>query len=144
MYCDKEKRFTVLPDDGVLDDPSDLYLFAVTAHEYGHHLQNLTGMALAFDELGHRNKSELYEQTRRNELQAECPGGVFIGSVWKSLSRTAKDWKKPRALYDQDDDEDGARTHGKSRNVVAWLEKGFTSSSPASCNTWTAPSATVA
>ncbi|MFB4279969.1 neutral zinc metallopeptidase [Nonomuraea sp. MTCD27] len=144
MYCDAEKRFIVLLNRDVLEDPSDLWLFRLAAHEYGHHVQRITGMARAYDRYPYDGKSELNEQTRRNELQAECLAGVFMGSVWDSLDRTDEDWEYLLDIIRESGDEQSkVRDHGKGRNIAAWLVKGFRASSPAACNTWTASSAKV-
>jgi predicted metalloprotease len=143
-YCDDERRFLFLLNRDLLSEPSDLFLFDVAAHEFGHHVQNLTGIGRAFDRHPYKGKSELNEQLRRLELQAECLAGVFIGSTWKSLDRTSRDWEE---LLDIDrssgDEQSKDRTHGKGRNIAAWLDKGFRAGSPAACNTWTAPSSRV-
>ncbi|SDL36086.1 hypothetical protein SAMN05421869_12520 [Nonomuraea jiangxiensis] len=79
------------------------------------------------------------------ELQAECLGGVFMGSVWDSLDRPEEDWEDLLDLYrDGEDVQATVRTHGKSHNIAAWLDKGFRAASPQACNTWTAPSSKVA
>lgn len=143
-YCDDERRFVFLLNRDLLSEPSDLFLFDVAAHEFGHHVQNLTGISRAFDRHPYKGKSELNEQLRRLELQAECLAGVFIGSTWKSLDRTSRDWKVLLDIdRDSGDEQSKNRTHGKGRNIAAWLDKGFRSGSPAACNTWTVPSARV-
>jgi uncharacterized protein len=143
-YCYKERRFVVLLDDDLLEDPSDLFLFELVAHEYGHHLQNITGMAEAYAWYPDSGKSELNEQSRRNELQATCLGGVFIGSVWNSLDRTQDDWDYLLDILRESGDEQyKVRDHGKGANIAAWLDKGFKAVSPAACNTWTASSSKV-
>ncbi|MEV0596330.1 neutral zinc metallopeptidase [Nonomuraea cavernae] len=143
-YCGKERRFIVLLDDDTLSNPWDLVLFALAAHEYGHHVQNLTRMARAYDYYPYKGKKELNEQIRRNELQAECLGGAFVRSFWDSLDRTQADWDELLDITRESGDEwtkDG--DHGKGRNIAAWLDKGFRAGSPAACNTWTAPSSKV-
>ncbi|MDF2708109.1 MAG: hypothetical protein K0R62_3761 [Nonomuraea muscovyensis] len=144
VYCPAERRFLIILDDDTLDDPSDLFLFQLAAHEYGHHVQNITGLDRAFDRYPYRGKSELNEQYRRNELQAECLAGVFIGSVWDSLDRTRDDWEQLLDISRRSGDEwTKARDHGKGRNIAAWLDKGFRTRTPGSCNTWTVPSSRV-
>lgn len=144
-YCGAERRLLVQLKRSILDDPSDLFLFALAAHEYGHHVQNLTGIRDAFDRHAYRNKSELDQQSRRKELQAECLGGVFIGSVWDSLRGRGKDdWKILVKLARLSGDEGfRVRSHGKGRNIASWLDKGFRARSPQACNTWTASSSSV-
>jgi predicted metalloprotease len=141
-YCYEQRRFLVLLDLNLLGEPSDLFLLDVAAHEFGHHVQNLTGMYHAWDQHPYRGKSELNEQQRRLELQAECLAGVFIRSTWKSLDRTSRDWRHLLDL-DRGDERNKGRTHGKGRTIAAWLDKGFRAGSPAACNTWTAPSSRV-
>jgi uncharacterized protein len=143
-YCRKERRFVFLLDRNVLDDPSDLFLFDVAAHEYGHHLQNLTGIWRAYDLHPYKGKKELNEQSRRMELQAECLAGVFIGSVWDSLDRTEEDWETLLEIDRASGDEKSkVDDHGKGRNIAAWLDKGFRAKSPQACNTWSVPASKV-
>lgn len=143
-YCAREKRFLILLDDDLLEVTSDLFLFSLAAHEFAHHLQNVTGINHAFEQYPYKGKKELNEQFRRNELQAECLGGVFIGSVWGSLDRDGDDWEQLLDINRHSGDEQSkVRDHGKGRNIAAWLDKGFRAVSPAACNTWTAPSQKV-
>ncbi|WP_162795813.1 neutral zinc metallopeptidase [Nonomuraea lactucae] len=145
MYCDTDRRFLVLLDDEMLANPGDLFLFKVVAHEYGHHVQQVTGMARAFQRYPYKGKSELNEQIRRSELQAECLAGAFMGSVWDSLDRTKGEWEDLLDVTLVSGDEWAkARDHGKGRNIAAWLKRGFQAASPDACNTWTAPSSKVA
>ncbi|MEU8244900.1 neutral zinc metallopeptidase [Nonomuraea sp. NPDC048916] len=143
-YCGDERRFLILLDDDLLDQPWDLFLFQLVAHEYGHHVQNLTRMERAFQYYPYKGKKELKEQIRRNELQAECLGGAFVGSFWDSLDRTAEDWDELLDTTRRSGDEwTKGGDHGKGRNIAAWLDKGFRAASPAVCNTWTAPASKV-
>ncbi|WP_344475221.1 neutral zinc metallopeptidase [Nonomuraea monospora] len=143
-YCPAERRFVILLDKDLLADPSDLFLFGLAAHEYGHHLQNITGIDRAYEEHPYSGKNELNEQSRRGELQAECLAGVFIGSVWDSLDRTEEDWEYMLDVQRESGDEHTkVRDHGKGRNIAAWLNRGFEAVSPAACNTWAASSAKV-
>ncbi|MFI7424872.1 neutral zinc metallopeptidase [Nonomuraea sp. NPDC049684] len=144
-YCDAERRFLVLLDDDMLDVSTSLFLFETAVHEYGHHVQNLTGIARSYDRYPYRNKSELNEQNRRMELQAECLGGVFFGSVWDSLTeRSEEDWKiLLQMVRDSGDEQQKIRSHGKGSNRATWLDKGFRTRSPQACNTWTVSSSQV-
>nr|WP_062337420.1 neutral zinc metallopeptidase [Herbidospora sakaeratensis] len=139
-YCDSQRRFMVLLDRDALVDSSNLYLYLVIAHEFGHHIQNLTGMADAYRTHPYHSKAELYQQIRRNELQAECLAGVFFGAVWPTLGRSDADWQYLREL----DGTGHSRTHGRGKNVLGWLDRGFATRKPGACNTWTAKTAKVA
>ncbi|HEX4815071.1 MAG TPA: neutral zinc metallopeptidase [Nonomuraea sp.] len=144
-YCAPERRFVVLLDDDLLQDTSDLFLYRLAAHEFGHHVQQLAGIEDAYDRHPYRNKSEMYEQSRRLELQAECLSGVFMGSVWHSLrERADADWRiLLQIMRNSGDEHSRTRDHGKGRTIAAWLDKGFRAASPQACNTWTSSSAKV-
>ncbi|RCG30531.1 metalloprotease-like protein [Sphaerisporangium album] len=139
IYCNPTHEIVFLLDKSIMNDPEDLFLMDVIAHEYGHHVQNAAGMWKAYDRLTGRNRAEFNEQTRRHELQAECLAGAFIGSVWGSLDRTTDDW---RTLLDADrrsgDETTDVRDHGKGRNIANWLNRGFKTAGPSACNTWIA------
>ncbi|MBO3752542.1 neutral zinc metallopeptidase [Streptosporangiaceae bacterium NEAU-GS5] len=143
-YCSKSERFVVLLDKDTLQDTT-LFLYDTVAHEYGHHIQTITGIMDAYLDLDYGKKAEGLEQNRRLELQAECLAGVFISSVWDSLDRDSQDWKKMLADDRDSGDEQGkVRDHGKGRNIAAWLDRGFQSGDPESCDTWSAGAASVA
>ncbi|MEO3812184.1 neutral zinc metallopeptidase [Sphaerisporangium sp. B11E5] len=145
LYCSSSKLIIVMLDRDVLSRPSDLFLMDVIAHEYGHHIQNISGIWGEYVRLPNRGKAEYYEQTRRHELQAECLAGAFIGSVWKSLDRPDEDWRYLLDASRRSGDENyKIRDHGKGKNIANWLNRGFKAASPSACNTWIARSAMVA
>jgi predicted metalloprotease len=141
VYCPNKRTIVFLLDKSILTDTWELFLFEVMAHEYGHHVQELTGMFRAADSLRVRSRAGLLDQSRRIELQAECFSAAFIGSVWHSLGRSDFDFKYIVKLAKQGHDH---KTHGKGRNIAYWLQRGFDSESPGACNTWAAPKSRVA
>ncbi|WP_433367324.1 neutral zinc metallopeptidase [Streptosporangium sp. CA-115845] len=145
MYCVKQRQMVVRINDYAIQDPADPDLLVLIAHEYAHHVQNLSGIWAAV-RTPVRSKAKALERNRRNELQAECLAGVFAGSIWPSQQYTAEDWAEAVDILGRSGDEEiGAdRTHGTSKNRVAWLQRGFDSASPAACNTWTATASSVA
>ncbi|WP_271215721.1 neutral zinc metallopeptidase [Streptosporangium carneum] len=145
-YCDNGRQLVILISDYAITDPADPVTLHLIAHEYAHHLQNLTGMATAYQNMPARTKAQALTQSRRLELQADCLGAAFMGSVWASQEYQDRDWKDVVDLYRQSGDEEvnKERSHGTGKNRVAWLQKGFTAASPAACNTWTAPASHVA
>lgn len=137
IYCERNKKITFLLNPGILSRPSELLLFEVMAHEYGHHVQQLSGILGAADRKYNSEKALLTE-IRKIELQAECLSGAFIGSVWQSLGRRESDFD-----YVLDSAYDTV-SHGKAVNIAYWLRRGFDQESPGACNTFSAPASKVA
>jgi predicted metalloprotease len=131
--------------DDYKDDPGvALAWMALTiAHEYGHHVQALTGMRLAEYEWGitANGADAQREESRRVELQATCFGGAYFGadqvsfpvdSEWLELRDAAI-----RTTRDPDHD------HGTTANFALWHYNGFEAAGPAGCNTYAADSTVV-
>lgn len=87
--------------------------------------------------------AEAGEQMRRRALQVDCLNGVFLKGVWTAQKRTSSAWK---ALVSgvKKDEMSKLGWFGKAGSRVYWLNAGFATANPASCNTWKAPSAKVA
>ncbi|MQA03136.1 MAG: hypothetical protein GEV07_10545 [Streptosporangiales bacterium] len=127
------------------------HMFATVAHEYGHHVQALAGINEEFNERYQRNYSNVAKRsrmTRRNELQAQCLAGLFVGKNYRTMGESSNiryaedrvgdnhlDGGKPTTAH---------RTHGNYRNNGHWYKRGFDTSNAGSCNTWTAPGSRVA
>ncbi|MEV8632555.1 neutral zinc metallopeptidase [Streptosporangium sp. NPDC051023] len=132
VYCPLNKKITFLLDPGILSQATELFLFEVIAHEYGHHVQQLTGIMNTLNRK-YKTQKALLADIRKIELQAECFSGAFIGSVWQSLGRRESDLSYViQAAYD-------TASHGKSVNIAYWIRRGFDAESPDVCNTFTAP-----
>ncbi|MCK2217502.1 neutral zinc metallopeptidase [Actinomadura sp. ATCC 31491] len=150
VYCSLNKKITYWVSPDLLRAPGDLVLMLILAHEYGHHVQQLTGMFKARTPYNGKNAARVLDESRRAELQAECLGAAFIGDVWYSLGRSNDDWYylvrnsgsgsflSAFGLKDQ-----GEVTHGLRANVGYWLERGYNGESAAACNTWKAPKSKV-
>jgi predicted metalloprotease len=113
-----------------------------TAHEYGHHVQNLVGIfdAYATDRQNAGNNDAELELSRRLELQASCFGSVFWGANQPSYPITGEARRQWMFLVDHYGDEygGGIRDHGGRVNHGIWSKAGFRTESPSSCNTWSA------
>ncbi|MEU1877643.1 neutral zinc metallopeptidase [Streptosporangium sp. NPDC020072] len=144
-YCDDKRQLVVLIGEYAIEDPADPVALHLIAHEYAHHVQNLTGMSASYWNMPARTKAQALAQSRRFELQADCLGAAFMRSIWASQEYQDEDWQEVVDLYRESGDEafDKERSHGNGKNRVAWLRKGFAAASPAACNTWTAPAARV-
>jgi predicted metalloprotease len=137
------------------DDGREAYTFArlgyvaLTAHEFGHHLQSSTGMV---NEYGRRyaaakSKSERYLLSRRLELQAQCFEGVFLQTVARTIGFSAADREELRMWHSYTGDEDPPSSrrpdHGTSAAQIRWLDRGLDSQDLGRCNTWSAPKSAV-
>jgi predicted metalloprotease len=120
----------------------------VFAHEFGHHIQELTGTL----EEGHRSERRAGSDTpagleisRRTELQAQCFSGQFIEAIVDSGGPfTRADYDAIRELEGRRGDRPGEqRTHGTPQSSQFWWTRG-SQSQISLCNTWLAPSGEVA
>jgi hypothetical protein len=152
LYCSLNKKISFLVTPSVVEEPGDLILMAVLAHEYGHHIQQLSGMFKALTRYTGKNEARVLDELRRFELQAECLSGSFIGSVWHSLGRRETEFtylvKNGGSTFDLSAlgvnvDGWGEKTHGSANNAGWWLKRGFDTESAGGCNTWKAPKSKV-
>jgi predicted metalloprotease len=118
------------------------------AHEYGHHVQNLSGiLAASVSRQQKMTPNQKLLESRRRELQATCLGAAYLGANaafipmrgpllqnWKFLiAHTGDDYSRPR-VHD----------HGNRVSNYQWTIAGYNSKQPNACNTFTAPEARVA
>ncbi|TCC20610.1 neutral zinc metallopeptidase [Kribbella sindirgiensis] len=132
------------------DDPlsARVWMIDTMAHEYGHHVQNLTEMlTAAWSREGWANsKAEELEWSRRTELQASCLGAAFLGANKKPLGlsgRKLEIWEWQTQHSGDEYNPKKIRDHGSRKNHWLWSEPAFKSADPKLCNTFTAPAAKV-
>jgi uncharacterized protein len=119
----------------------------VIAHEYGHHVQNILGIADDVQRGQQENPDEANELSVRMELQADCFAGVWgftafedelleEGDVEEALNAAAAigDDRIQKQTQGRVDPE--SWTHGSSEQRVSWFERGFKSGDPNSCDTF--------
>lgn len=113
------------------------------AHEYGHHIQELTGILQANHDMRYDapTRAAELEMTRRLELQASCLSDVFIGANRRSYPITGQSFTQWRWLIGHTIDP--KRDHGNAQNHQYWALRGYNGRSPGACNTFTAPSGRV-
>jgi predicted metalloprotease len=143
-YCSGGKVI-FMPTDRLLEQAglNQAAHLAVLAHEYGHHVQALSGILNASYDKGEKfgaDSPEKLELTRRAELQANCFSGMFIASVAGRGSITTK---LARAAADSFRDTVADNTQGTVKQQVTWGKAGFDKNSTAACNTWLAAPADV-
>jgi predicted metalloprotease len=123
----------------------DFARYYVIAHEYGHHIQNLTGLAAQVRSAQAQNPARANELQVRMELQADCYAGVWAG--------------KNRTVIEPGDMEEGLRaasaigddtlqrqagqvvspesfTHGSSAQRVEALRAGMESGDERVCDSY--------
>jgi uncharacterized protein len=154
FYCPPDRK--VYLDLSFFDElaqrfgaPGDFAQAYVIAHEVGHHVQNLLGIAEKVTRLQHQaSQAEGNALSVRMELQADCLAGVWGYHA-----------KQDRNLIEPGDFEAGLRaaaaigddrlqrrsrdavqpeswTHGSSEQRTTWLRRGFETGDPHACDTF--------
>ncbi len=123
----------------------DFARYYVMAHEYGHHIQKLTGMAAQVRSAQAQDQRRANDLQVRMELQADCYAGVWAG--------------RNRNLIERGDIEEGLRaasaigddtlqkragqrpnpesfTHGSSAQRMEWLRRGLETGNDEACDTF--------
>ncbi len=121
---------------------------ATLAHEYGHHVQKLTGILDASQSRqdGAPTKAGQLLESRRVELQAECLSAVYLGGNKRYFpveGRMYDKWEWRSEHHGDEYNDENIRDHGSRESVAAWSKRGFDSADPKSCNTFTAPAQKV-
>lgn len=143
-YCDGVIYLVPASYLGTNAGPQGVSTAAVSmmAHEYGHHLQQLSGTLPAalkqITAVGWGSPQGL-ELSRRTELQAQCLSGMFMGTAFDvgSLRLAQQD------NYTRGDAPGMPPNHGAPQNYGEWFSKGVQRNSLVSCNTWVAQAPAV-
>ena len=153
FYCPGD--FKVYIDLSFLNDlrnmgaPGDFAFAYVIAHEVGHHVQNLVGVAAQVrSQQANSSQAQANALSVRMELQADCLAGVWInhtenrssilepGDIQEGLEAAAavgddrifrQAGRAPRRE---------AFTHGSSQERMQWFQQGVRSGNIESCNTF--------
>ena len=118
----------------------------VIAHEVGHHIQNLTGVADQVRKAqSHASKAEGNALQVRMELQADCYAGVWAaqnadrmepGDVEEGLNAAHAIGDDTLMRGAGQRPVESMFTHGSSEQRMAWLRKGLQTGNPSSCDTF--------
>ena len=125
----------------------------VIAHEYGHHVQRLIGATEQVQraQQNARSQAEGNRYSVALELQADCFAGMWArnaglvsnGEVTVTDSDLAEGMKTAAAIGDDAlQGRGGGRvspesfTHGSSQERMQWLQRGYQTGDPASCDTF--------
>ena len=127
--------------------PGDFAQAYVLAHEYGHHIQTITGITQQVDSASREDPDQRNALSVRVELQADCLAGVWAHSTFE------------RGLLEQGDLEEGLTaaasvgddriqaetsgrispetfTHGTSEQRAGWFKRGFDDGDASACDTF--------
>jgi predicted metalloprotease len=132
-----------------LQAPGDFAQAYVIAHEVGHHVQNLTGLAgqVRDAQQRSRSKADANALSVRMELQADCLAGVWAHHAHRERSLLVpgdveEGLQAAAAIGDDTLQRRGAGhvqpeswTHGSSEQRVTWLRRGMESGDPGRCST---------
>lgn len=118
----------------------DFARYYVMAHEYGHHIQNLTGVANAIRSAQSQNPRDANQLQVRMELQADCYAGVWAGKNRNLIEPGDLEEGMNAASAIGDDALTGGRvsaenfTHGTSAQRMEALRAGIQTADDAVCD----------
>lgn len=117
----------------------------VMAHEYGHHVQHLTGTASQVRSLQSRNPNASNALQVRMELQADCYAGVWArlnddriepGDIEEGLTAAHAVGDDTLMASAGRRPVEAAFTHGSSAQRMEWLRKGLETGDEDQCDTF--------
>ncbi|MBP2320657.1 putative metalloprotease [Kibdelosporangium banguiense] len=123
---------------------------SVFAHEFGHHIQSISGSLRAADQqiydLGPDSAAGL-EVSRRIELQAQCLGGMWFAAAWNGkgfvTDQVVREMIDDGYQRGDDNNPKQPRDHGARKNYGSWQEQGYKKNRTFQCNTYLAPANSV-
>ncbi|NIK54434.1 neutral zinc metallopeptidase [Kribbella shirazensis] len=121
----------------------DLAYLMTIAHEYGHHVQGITGLFYARAVYLQDHPERKLDSSRRNELQASCFAGVFSKAVARSYPLTDRldEFKEQssNSFGESPSTPEDERTHGLATSQGFWIQNGFNVGANKACDTFAAP-----
>ncbi|MEJ2896835.1 neutral zinc metallopeptidase [Bordetella avium] len=131
-----------------LNAPGDFARAYVIAHEVGHHVQNLLGIAEQVGEARRRNPALANSLSVRLELQADCFAGLWArradqarhileaGDIESGINAASAIGDDTLQRKSQGYVVPDAFTHGSSAQRVRWFKRGLDSGDLRQCNTF--------
>jgi uncharacterized protein len=127
--------------------PGDFAQAYVIAHEFGHHVQNVLGIADDVRRGQQENPDEANELSIRLELQADCFAGVWAHSAYQEELLEEGDLEEGLGAAaavgdDRIQKEATGRvdpetwTHGSAEQRTMWFRRGFEAGDPNACDTF--------
>ena len=134
-----------------LGAPGDFAQAYVIAHEVGHHVQNLFGVARQVRERQSRSSEvEANALSVKMELQADCLAGIWAreanatasileqGDLEEALNAASQIGDDRLQKRSQGYAVPESFTHGSSEQRMRWFQKGFDATSLSACDTFAA------
>ena len=151
FYCPADQK--VYLDLGFFDQlksqfgakGGDFAIAYVVAHEFGHHIQTVTGISESVQQQAQADPNAANDLSVRQELQADCLAGAWAYSAMSdmqpgdieeaiSAAEAVGDDRIQQRTTGRIDPE--AWTHGSAQQRVTWFTKGFKSGAPDDCDTF--------
>lgn len=151
FYCPADRTvfldlrfFTELPDNAGVGSAAQAY---IVGHEFGHHVQQLIGIAGSVAEANRVDPSAKNARSVQVELQADCLAGVWGRSAFPRSELTIGELDGALKAADVIGDDyiqraagdvvDSALwTHGSSQQRQHWVRTGYQSGRPSACDTF--------
>jgi hypothetical protein len=145
VYFDLDFLAQLQADFGAEGDLAAQY---IVAHEYGHHVQTITGISERMDLATQQGDGTANENSVKLELQADCFAGAWANSVaerglFDSPDEIQEALDAAEAVGDDRIQENAGMdinpesfTHGTSEQRREWFEVGFQTGDPARCTTF--------
>jgi uncharacterized protein len=151
FYCPGDRTvyldvrfFTDLATNAGVGNAAQAY---IVGHEFGHHVQQLTGIASSVADANRVDPSGQKARSVKVELQADCLAGVWGHSAYPRSELTVReldDALKAAEVIGDDylqraagDVVDSAQwTHGSSAQRQYWVKTGYQSGRPSACDTF--------
>lgn len=148
FYCPSDRKIYIDTSfydqlDRELGAKGDFARYYVVAHEYGHHIQNLTGVADQIRSAQSQNPGQANQLSVRMELQADCYAGVWAGKNRNLIEPGDFEEGMTAASAIGDDRLTGGRvssenfTHGTSAQRMEALRAGMESANDSACDRYT-------
>lgn len=151
FYCPADQK--VYLDLGFFDElqsrfgaqGGDFAIAYVVAHEYGHHIQTVTGISEEVQRQSQADPSRRNDLSVRQELQADCLAGVWARSAASDLEPGDIEEALSAASAVGDDRIQQSTTgrvapeswtHGSSAQRVEWFTRGYKSGVIGDCDTF--------
>jgi uncharacterized protein len=150
FYCPADNGIYIDTDfyremDQKLGAGGDFARAYVIAHEYGHHIQTVTGLAAQVRSAQEQNPQAANRLQVRMELQADCYAGVWAarnrdriepGDIEEGLTAAHSIGDDTLMKNAGQRPVEAAFTHGSSAQRMEWLRKGLASGNAEDCDTF--------